>query len=312
MLIQISFFAGNIFGNIFKRGAILKEFLNFDDFLNKFKRHSLKTILDKITFARILFFWISITISFGLIFFFFKSDKSYLYYVLKSANVNSIFDSIYFSFVAATTTGFGDIIPIGAFKVIAVLEVISGLLLLALVTSRLVSIKQDILLNELYDLSFKEKVNKIRSSLLLFRQNVDRILIKIEDNSIRKREVLSLYVYFSSLEDVLNEVFPFVSSSGNKYFTKHIDSVNLELIIISILNSFEKTNELLTALINSKLEWKSDLNKDMVNRCLSSNEKIFSSLAFEENLMKPAIRDLNLRKHLIVSAIKEKLEHRSP
>ncbi len=86
--------------------------------------------------------------------------------------INNLPDSIYFSFVTATTTGFGDFLPQGWFKLIVIAEVICGLLLLALVTSKLVSIKQDILLKEIYDMSFYERINRLRSGLLLFRQNL--------------------------------------------------------------------------------------------------------------------------------------------
>jgi len=69
----------------------------------------------------------------------------------------------------------------GFFKLISIFEVVFGLLLLAFVTSKLVSIKQDVILNEIYDISFNERLSMVRSSLLLFRQSLSRMMEKIEE-----------------------------------------------------------------------------------------------------------------------------------
>ena len=104
------------------------------------------TWLDKATFPKILAIWFFITLLFGGMYHFLATDSAHLVYSIDHSKVENLTDTIYFSFVAATTTGFGDIVPFGWFKIIAVVQVVIGLLLLAVVTSRLVSIKQDAML----------------------------------------------------------------------------------------------------------------------------------------------------------------------
>ncbi|MBI2523367.1 two pore domain potassium channel family protein, partial [Candidatus Woesearchaeota archaeon] len=124
-----------------------------------------------------------------LVYHFLDSSENRLLYVLKNNAVDDLTDSIYFSFVTATTTGFGDIIPFGYFKIVAVMEVIFGLLLLSVVTYKLVSLKQDIISSEIYEISLNERISRLRSSLSLFRQNLDALISKVDDGTIKKRSI---------------------------------------------------------------------------------------------------------------------------
>ncbi|MBI4919326.1 two pore domain potassium channel family protein [archaeon] len=240
-------------------------------------------------------------------YYFLSNDSSFLFYPALGLHVSDIKDSVYFSFVAATTTGFGDIVPLGWFKVISVLEVIFGLLLLAVVTSKLVSIKQDAILVEVYELSFNERINRLRSSLLVFRQNLDRTISKIEDGSIKRREINNIYVYLSSFEDALKETFSLITRNEAHQFVKNIDAVNTQLIFNSILSSFEKVHELLSSMSEGKLEWRSDINVNFISDCLRVNEDLFVRLNTSTIILKQTLQDLNSRRSEIVSKIKEEI-----
>jgi hypothetical protein len=218
-----------------------------------------------------------------------------------------LIDSIYFSFVSATTTGFGDIIPFGWFKLISIFEVVCGLMLLAVVTSKLVSIKQDAILNELYELSFTDRVNKLRSSLLLFRQNIDRIISRIEEGAPRKRDINTIYIHFSSFEDTLRETLTIMEKPTDKNFIKGVDPVNMELIYNSIINSFEKINELIGVFNISRIEWRTDLNIKLTEECISIDEKLFGKLNLSEKIMQNTINDLNSRKNIAISQLRAEL-----
>jgi len=262
---------------------------------------------DKLSFINFFMLWTTVILSFGFFYHFFQGATSYLYYPSIKTPVESLYDAVYFSFVAATTTGFGDIVPIGLFKLMATFEVIFGLLLIALVTSKLVSIKQDAVLSELYELSFDERINKLRSSLLLFRQNIDRVINKIEDGNIKKREIDNLYVYLSSLEDSLRETYALITRTGDAHFIKSIDTTNTELIFNSIIHSFEKVNELLKISNEHSREWKNDATLNLLETCITSNEKLFSVLNSSIKLREETINDLNTRKNSVIEKIKNEL-----
>lgn len=235
--------------------------------------------LDKVSFYQIFLFWFSLIFLFGIGYHFFSGKiGADIVYSVTGNSVEKITDAIYFSFITATSTGFGDIIPTGFFKITAIIEVTLGLLLLALITSKLVSIKQDIILEEIYEISFTEKINRMRSSLLLFRQHASRIMTHLETNTADKREINDLYIYIHSLETVLEEMLPLINPEEKNIFTKEIDPVNTELLLNSILQSFERLQELLVTLSSTKWDWKRPVTIAVINRCVSINKSMYRFL----------------------------------
>ena len=274
-----------------------------DKLMGKLKSNKLVSWIEGLSFKKILLLWVGIVLFFGGVYYFLKTNGSFLSYGLGGNSVSSIKDMIYFSFITATTTGFGDIVPYGVFKFVAVIEVISGLMLLAIVTSKLVSIKQDIILSEVYDISLNEKINRLRSSFFLFRQNLDRIITKIEEASIRKRELNNVYIYFSSFQDSLIEVNALIKRAGVSRFIKNIDAMNTELIFSTIISSFEKIHEFLLTTQEKKMEWKTETNIRLLKVCLEINDRLFDNLEKMNGVVKETAVDLKVRKESIINAI---------
>lgn len=286
----------------------MKKFITLDKLFQQIKSKGFNSWFDKLTFFHIFFIWTSVILVFGFIYYFFVDNISFLFYTPFNVHIKGLSDSVYFSFITATSTGYGDIVPFGFFKFITIIEIVFGLVLLAFVTSKLVSIKQDIILSEIYEISFNEKINRLRSSLLVFRQNLSRIINKIEENSIRKREINDIYIYISSLEDVLNEIITLIATSNKNNFKKVLDPLNTELLFNSILHSFEKLNELINTLNQHKLEWKSNLTLDLIRRCISLNDALFAKLDSSKYLTDKLITDLNAQKNKLVALIKNGIE----
>ena len=281
---------------------------NIDKMLPISGTKKVKTIIDKLSFAKIFLLWLFVVLIFGLMYHFLGSRNSYLEYGKGTAAVNSLPDSIYFSFITATSTGFGDIVPVGIFKIIAILEVVCGLLLLAFVTSKLVSIKQDVLVREIYELSFSERLNRLRLSLLGFRQNITRIINNIEEGASRKREIWDIHVYIASLEHILNELIDLLRRAANSSaYTKEIDAQDLELICSSVLQSFDKLDEILRIMAEKRLDWKNPITIKLINSCsallsqLYSEIKASASVAGKWNMFNPE------KKEAVLASIKKKL-----
>lgn len=282
----------------------MKNFTPIDEFIDNFTNKNVNTWFDKLSFTAILLVWISLVVLFGLGYYFFSSNTTFLHYNPTNGQVNGILNHIYFSFITATTTGFGDIVPFGFFKMIAIVEVIFGFLLLAVVTSKLVSIKQNVILGEIYELSFHEKVNRVRSSLLVFRQNLSRIISRVEDNSVHKREINDLYTYISSLEDILHEVTAIINRPEGSQYTKVLDSLNTELVFNSVLSSFEKLSELITVLDQNKLEWRREVTIHLVYKCINLNQQLFDKINAAKMLSEKNLNDLNAQKSKLVDTIR--------
>ncbi len=234
--------------------------------------------LDRLSFPLIFLIWISIIIIFGILYHSLDSPNTYL---LTTADQNTrpgILNTIYFSFVTATTTGFGDIIPFGFYRFIAIIEVILGLILLAVVTSKLVSIRQHAILSELYEISFNEKVNRLRSSLLLFRQNISNLIFGVEEGTMRRTKIRDIELYADSFEETLKEIRDLVLKRGRSGYSKTIDTTNTELLLNSILQSLERFVELIKILEQNQMKWKDRSTIKTMNKCLVLTESIFKSI----------------------------------
>ncbi|MBI4147386.1 two pore domain potassium channel family protein [Candidatus Woesearchaeota archaeon] len=290
----------------FKEMSKKRKFsLNHIDFYRNFLSKKRLFSLERVDFYQILLTWFFLIFMLGVIYYFFSGIfGANLVSTITGEPITKITDTIYFSFITATSTGFGDIIPLGFFKIIAVLEVTLGLLLLAVVTSKLVSIKQDIILEELYEMSFTEKINRLRSSLLLFRQHASRIATHVDTGTVDKREIYDLYVYIHSLETVLEEMLPMVNPEEKHIFSKVIDPLDSELLINSILQSFERLSELVAALSKSSLQWKRPVTIATIKRCVSLNRQLFSKVIVSQKKM-PGINETIADNERIVKEIEK-------
>jgi potassium channel LctB len=75
--------------------------------------------------------------------------------------------AIYFSFVTATSIGFGDVVPLGVARVMAVAEAAAGLLVFGCIISKLVSNRQEMLIEETHRIAFEDRLGRVRTNLHL-------------------------------------------------------------------------------------------------------------------------------------------------
>jgi hypothetical protein len=83
------------------------------------------------------------------------------------ANVGGFLTALYFSFVTATSIGFGDVVPLGPARFIAVLEGAAGLLIFGAIISKLVSKRQDDLIAETHRIAYEVRLGRVRTNLHL-------------------------------------------------------------------------------------------------------------------------------------------------
>src|SRR5262245_33823792 len=75
--------------------------------------------------------------------------------------------SLYFSVVTATSVGFGDVVPTGFLRLIAVLEGAAGLLLFGCIVSKLASRHQEDVLEQTHQIAFEDRLDRVRTNLHL-------------------------------------------------------------------------------------------------------------------------------------------------
>jgi potassium channel LctB len=81
------------------------------------------------------------------------------------ADVRGLASALYFSFVTATSVGYGDIVPVGVARAIAVAEAVAALLIFGAVVAKFVSHRQDELVREIHRITFDERFDRVQSNL---------------------------------------------------------------------------------------------------------------------------------------------------
>ena len=81
------------------------------------------------------------------------------------ADLKGFVSALYFSFVTATSIGYGDIVPVGAGRVIAVAEAITALLIFGAVVAKFVSHRQEELVKEIHRVTFEERLDRVETNL---------------------------------------------------------------------------------------------------------------------------------------------------
>lgn len=84
-----------------------------------------------------------------------------------AVGANRLLEAVYFSFVTGLSIGFGDIVPVGAARVLAVGQGAVCLLLFGAIISKLVSGRQEQLTEEIHRVAFEERLGRVRTNLHL-------------------------------------------------------------------------------------------------------------------------------------------------
>lgn len=120
------------------------------------------------SFNTLLGIWLGVVILFGAIYWMF----GLLWYPILVQNnvplepiISNLWAHIYFSFVTATSIGFGDIVPIGLARFFAIVEGAAGLLIFGGVITKLVSTRHEQLIEEIHLLTFENRIERVQTNL---------------------------------------------------------------------------------------------------------------------------------------------------
>jgi prepilin signal peptidase PulO-like enzyme (type II secretory pathway) len=83
--------------------------------------------------------------------------------------------ALYFSFVTATSVGFGDVVPLGIARALAVAEAVAGLLIFGAVVSKLVSRRQERVVSEIHRIAFEDRLERVQTDLHLVLSELQAI-----------------------------------------------------------------------------------------------------------------------------------------
>jgi hypothetical protein len=265
-------------------------------------QYAFLNLLDKISFTQIFLLWIMITVSFGILYFLMSiSPSNAIQYrgAVVNSNVAGLVNSIYYSFITVTTTGYGDISPNGLSKLFAIFEVVFGVIIQGIVVSKLVSFKQETILEEIYSINYEEAFTNYRRGLSLVRTDIVILLEKIENKTIKPRELKDLWIIFSGLDQNLTNIKNLIipSKEENQY-NKKLDASKLELILNSMKLSMNKVLELIHVLKANELDWKEELMMTSIYYDIQTCREIIE-FEFKRSVERKVIDKLNALRFIL-------------
>ncbi|MBI3890093.1 MAG: two pore domain potassium channel family protein [Candidatus Wallbacteria bacterium] len=134
--------------------------------------------LSDLTFEALLGAWLGVVLGSALLYFALDLAGAA---GLREANLPVAADlagfgtAIYFSFMTATSVGFGEVTPVGLARVIAIAESVAALLLFGCLVSKLVSRRQESLTEEIHRIAFENRLGRVLMNLNLVRSELETI-----------------------------------------------------------------------------------------------------------------------------------------
>ena len=102
-------------------------------------------------------------------------------------NLRGLLSAIYFSFVTTTSVGYGDVLPLGAARVLSIFEAVTGLLIFGALVAKFVSRRQDELVRDIYNVTFETRLDRVQTNLHLVLSELQSIA-SLCDEGIRQPE----------------------------------------------------------------------------------------------------------------------------
>jgi potassium channel LctB len=109
------------------------------------------------------------------------------------AGLRGIGAAIYFSFVTATSVGYGDVLPVGIMRAAAISEAVSGLLIFGAVIAKFVSRRQEELVREIHRVTFEERLDRVQTNLHLVLSEMQAISAICEADTIPHARVAARF-----------------------------------------------------------------------------------------------------------------------
>jgi hypothetical protein len=153
------------------------------------------------------------------------------------------FDSLYFSIVTATSTGYGDITPHGFSRVLASIQAIIALFVFASFVTKLVSYKQEMALREVHELTAGNMFSDVRQGLHTVRKDCDLIITKLHQHkALNQHDWDNLAVALKQSARLLQDIPNFYNEEIHLY---SIDDTREELLLEATERTLHRLDHLM-------------------------------------------------------------------
>ncbi len=224
--------------------------------------HPINFIIEKLTqqsYGRLLLIWFSVTFSFGVFYFLLLllSPENGPYPIDSNTSLISKFlNSLYYSIITATSTGYGDIVPNGFSKLLASVQSFIALAVFAIFVTKLVSYKQELALREVHKLMFEDVFHNVREGLYIVRKDCDRFIRFARGKHVMTEEDWEdLTVMYRQTQSLLQKIPQFYGMNESQTGFYTIDEDRESLLHEAVFRTLSRMHEMLDVLSKAHVSW---------------------------------------------------------
>lgn len=206
-----------------------------------------------LSYPLLLLLWLSLMLVFSLAYF----SLSYLpghgpVQIEGMSAAARLFNSIYYSIITATSTGYGDITPQGLSKVLAALQSILALFIFAVFVTKLVTHKQEIALRQVHKLTFEDVYYNLREGFYIVRKDFDRLIKDAETHrALTGNDWEDLRTAFKQIKSLLNDIPSFYDGQNRLY---NMDLPREQLLQEAVHRTLERIERFLYVLESCEID----------------------------------------------------------
>ncbi|MCK5017965.1 MAG: two pore domain potassium channel family protein [Candidatus Peribacteraceae bacterium] len=214
--------------------------------------------LTKRSYSELFSIWISLALLFALGYFSFASIGDVSHHgPAQLVGIEShwirFLDSLYYSIITATSTGYGDITPRGFSKALASMQSVSALFIFAIFVTKLVSHHQEIALKQVHRMTFEDVFHNIREGLFIIRQDFDGLIQKTsEHKKMDEEDWDTLIIAYKQAQNLLNEIPDFYNEDTTLYT---LDARREQLLQEAVHRTMHRINHVLDTFSKNNINW---------------------------------------------------------
>ena len=163
-------------------------------------------------------------------------------------------NSLYYSIITSTTTGYGDIVPMGLSKILASVQSIVGFFLLAVFVTKLVSQQQELAVRQMHKLTYEDVFHNTREGLFIIRKDFDRLIARVEQREpLVPEDWEDLATAFKQGQSLLLEIPEFYSPEEIGLYT--LDERREQLLQEAVHRTLHRLNQLIDEMSLAGIDW---------------------------------------------------------
>ena len=214
--------------------------------------------LNNLSYAQLFLIWAELALLFAFGYFILSTVGDYQHHgpegiVLTDGVWGRFLNSLYYSIITATSTGYGDIVPRGFSKVLASVQSMSALFVFAIFVTKLVAHRQEVALREVHRLTFEDVFHNIREGLFIIRKDFDGIIERVEANKkLEEEDWDTLVIAYKQAQSLCMEIPDFYDEDNHLYT---LDMRREQLLHEAVHRTLHRINHILDALSKHHVDW---------------------------------------------------------